>query len=140
MSEQRVSARVLENERRLKQEAERAESHALDDVNKAVASFFGCLNGATCSLTDFELPQEWTRETAPNKHRKATEDSDEEEHSVVRKPDVIKYSGPPFRKLRQNLYKPPLQRSIVPAEDCPSCDCTPSTGCGPQCHNRNVYM
>jgi hypothetical protein len=69
---------------------------------------------------DFDLPAEW------------------------KKPDAISRTNnnniPRFRKLKQNLYRPPLQRpSYNEDEDAPICGCDIS-GCGENCHNRTVFM
>lgn len=139
MSGPRASARVQENERRLQEEAERAEKEALDRVSASLNSFFECLNGATFSLQEMKLPDEWITEPEPSLKRMRVEEVDDDS-SIAPKLRVAKFQGPPYRKLRQNLYRPPLQRTLIPAEDCPSCSCKPATGCGLDCHNRSVYM
>lgn len=51
---------------------------------------------------------------------------------------------PPYRNLKQNLYRPPLQRpAFNPIEDADECNCDPNKGdgdCGPSCQNRQLYM
>ena len=48
---------------------------------------------------------------------------------------------PPYRKLRQNLYRPPLSRPTFNEDiDAYVCNCSLSTGgCGQRCQNRLIY-
>jgi hypothetical protein len=78
--------------------------------------------GTIASLTtqsDFDIPEEWKN------------NNDE----------IAQYCN--FRLLNQNLYKPPLQRSmfdLCSPEDIPHCTCTPETGCDGDCTNRILFM
>jgi hypothetical protein len=78
------------------------------------------MNDDVFDSEDFDLPGDW------------------------KKPDAISRVNnsniPRFRRLKQNLYRPPLQRpSYNEDEDSPICGCDIS-GCGENCHNRTVFM
>lgn len=46
----------------------------------------------------------------------------------------------PYRNITVNKYIAPLSRPTISEEDIPLCSCTPDTGCGDDCHNRQLYM
>lgn len=47
---------------------------------------------------------------------------------------------PPYRNLKQNMYKPPLQRPVQDEDDLISCSCSlDSGGCNGNCQNRLMY-
>lgn len=141
MSLRRVSVRVREHEQRMQEQAELDEKRAFEALHESLGAFFECLNGSTVSVQDMVLPIEWMDTPSSKRRCRENEESEtEEEDDYAPKLKVAKFAGPPFRKLRQNLYRHPLQRTIVPVEECPICDCKPGTGCGIQCHNRLVYM
>jgi hypothetical protein len=63
---------------------------------------------------DFYLPKEWAQE---------------------------ELQIPPYRHLKQNLYRPPLTRPIYKEEDCLICNCKARSGvCDNQCMNRAMFM
>ena len=49
-------------------------------------------------------------------------------------------SYPPYRTLKQNLYRSPCFRETVHADDLAPCKCTPEQGCDEECENRMLYM
>ena len=53
----------------------------------------------------------------------------------------LPFGVPHYRSLVRNLYRPPLYRNSPPeGDDIPICSCSPETGCGPHCANRQLYM
>ncbi len=134
MIEPRISQRMLkqreveqEKQRLAEQErlVEEAENERnlllrLEEYSLCVSEFFNNLlwdeSGCATPHDDFDLPAEW----------KSASWLDE---------------APSFRNLKQNLYRPPLQRPPYnPTDDAPICSCSASDGCGENCHNRNVFM
>jgi hypothetical protein len=129
---------VQNKESQLREQQEREEALALSNVAAANKSFFACLEQHTGDVVDFELPADWTAPPPLKRQKMEADDEDGEEVVVPKK--VAKLSIPPYRVLRQNLYRPPLQRVLADPEECTACDCKPEVGCGPRCHNRLLYM
>jgi hypothetical protein len=51
-----------------------------------------------------------------------------------------KLQVPPYRNLKQNLYKPPLHRPEQDEDDILTCNCSLQTGgCNSKCQNRLMY-
>jgi hypothetical protein len=46
---------------------------------------------------------------------------------------------PYYRKLNQNIYRPPLERPRFDEDDAFICTCSPEKGCGPNCQNRIMF-
>ncbi len=137
MSGPRVSSRVLELAARACEAALRRERAEIAIEDEMLSKFQECLEQGICGQEDFTLPSEWIREKRVRRVRSDNvSDSDSDEDNVA--PEV---QIPRYRKLRQNLYKAPLQRPAVPLEEFShSCNCKFGSGCGSQCHNRLVYM
>jgi hypothetical protein len=129
---------VQNKEFQLREQHKREEDLALSNVAAANQSFFACLDQHTGDRIDFDLPAEWTTPPAQKRQKIETADDDSEEEVAPKK--VAKLSIPPYRVLRQNLYRPPLQRVLADPEECTACNCKPEVGCGPQCQNRLLYM
>jgi len=137
MSGPRASSRVLELAARACEAALRRELAEIAKEDKILCKFQECLEQGICAQEDFTLPSEWIREKRVRRVKSFNDsESDSDEDNVA--PEV---QIPRYRKLRQNLYKAPLQRPAIPLEECShSCNCKFGNGCGSQCHNRLVYM
>eukprot|EP01032_Pedospumella_encystans_P008385 gene8385-9960_t len=137
MSGPRASSRVLELAARACEAALRRELAEIAKEDEILAKVQECLEQGVRVQEDFALPFEWIREKRARRARSYNDsESDSDEDNVA--PEVL---IPRYRKLRQNLYKAPLQRPAIPLEECShSCNCKFGSGCGSQCHNRLVYM
>ena len=137
MSGPRASSRVLELAARACEAALRRELVEIAKEDEMLAKVQESLEQGVCVQEDFALPFEWIREKRARRARSYNDsESDSDEDNVA--PEVL---IPRYRKLRQNLYKAPLQRPAIPLEECThSCNCKFGRGCGSQCHNRLVYM
>jgi hypothetical protein len=77
------------------------------------------------------------------KTRKASRGKDQEDNSEIEDEtgDNTATKIPPYRNLKQNLYRYPLQRPAFNAvDDADVCNCDPNGDCGFNCQNRVVYM
>jgi len=138
MSGPRVSSRVLELEARAREAKLREELAAIAKIDETLSVFVAHLDaGLEVQQEAFALPAEWLSDRRPKRVRtNVIDDESEDEESVAGVTRI-----PRFRRLKQNLYKPPLQRPSIPLEECTSsCSCKFGTGCGSRCHNRLVYM
>lgn len=134
MSGSRVSSRVLELEAKAREAIAREEAAQIDKIDATLSLVNACIE-ENMIPEDFSLPAEWLTERR-TKRIHITLDDDSDDESVERASPI-----PKFRRLKQNLYKPPLQRPMVDLEGCTaSCSCKYGTGCGSKCHNRLVYM
>jgi hypothetical protein len=131
---------VQNKESQLREQQEREEALALSSVVAANQSFFACLDQHTSEKIDFDLPAEWTAPPAQKRQKIEGVDDDGNDEEEVAPRKVAKLSIPSYRVLRQNLYRPPLERVLADPEECTACSCKPDVGCGPQCHNRLLYM
>jgi hypothetical protein len=94
------------------------------------------LQGRRSHQLEFELPTDWIAERGGGGQAVAV-DRKILEKKWGKKP-------PKFRLLKQNKYKDPSLRGLVPDEEVPACQCTPvaagGSGCDNECVNRLVYM
>lgn len=92
----------------------------LADDCESVKKFVGYLTNAIGNdpddkqiIEDFELPENWTK---------------------------VKSNIPPYRQLKQNYYKPPLQKPTFNEDDILVCNCSLTTGgCNDNCQNRLMF-
>lgn len=137
MSGPRVSSRVLELEARAREAKHREELAAFAIIDETVSVLVNHLNTGLQVQEDFTLPAEWLSHRRTKRVRSNIVDDDSDDEESVAEVSKI----PRFRRLKQNLYKAPLQRPSLPLEECTSsCGCKFGTGCGSRCHNRLVYM
>jgi hypothetical protein len=80
---------------------------------KTVETFWNGVNSKITQSSDFEIPVEY--------------------------PDSL-LNIPPYKKLKQNRYRPPLCRPSFNEDDAFVCKCTIKTGgCDADCQNRLLY-
>ena len=133
----RVSRRVIENEARVLEARAKEEAAAIQAVNDSLKTMFGAHTSNSQDCNDFDIPMEWKAELI---QVVKAEKSGDCKTVVTKEPRVKSAPIPHYRVLKQNLYKPPMQRPSFSIEDTASCDCKVETGCGYQCHNRMLFM
>ena len=135
MNESRVSSRVLLKEAQKRQENENIEKQAVASVDATINNFFVAIDEALNKPKEFSLPNNWIEDLEPKRIKKEKVQLNHEVSLKVRKVAI-----PPFRSLRQNLYRPPLQRTLLSPQDCQACACKPGSICNQSCQNRLLYM
>ncbi|KAJ1425439.1 hypothetical protein B484DRAFT_349628, partial [Ochromonadaceae sp. CCMP2298] len=157
----RVSSRVQQSEARAAEAARVERETQQRNAAKATSALFGALRESCACEQDFSLPHKWRvrergegdgqggakdsgkgcRKRIKREHADMDLDADADDHlNESKRPEHPQHPVPPFRRLQQNLYRPPLQRPLFCSEDAPLCTCRPDTGCGLHCQNRLLYM